>query len=170
VMVDFEGGNAEKPYIVGTKFNSEAKSDFYDKDNNFKAIQTRSGHIIKLDDKDGEESIIIADKNNDLIHFDTKEKTITISAPEKIALTSKFIEMRADDIEMYSKNTKIVSSDNFTSQSGSSQISMTPDMITDKSSTITVDGSKVIIKGDSIKSNSTGDTQITSTGLVKINS
>ncbi|MFA6466128.1 MAG: hypothetical protein WCT30_10260, partial [Desulfurivibrionaceae bacterium] len=46
-----------------------------------------SGHIIRLNDKDGEEKIEIIDKSEkNLVTIDTKEKTITISSDQDIKL------------------------------------------------------------------------------------
>jgi len=91
VYVDFEQGNPDRPFIVGTTYRGNGAPEFFDPDNNLKSIKTRSGHTILLNDKDGEESITINDKNGNVIHLDTKEKNITISAQETITLAAKDI-------------------------------------------------------------------------------
>ena len=44
VLVDFEGGNAERPFVLGAHYNGEAKSGYHNADNRIKAIHTKSGH------------------------------------------------------------------------------------------------------------------------------
>jgi type VI secretion system secreted protein VgrG len=50
VLVGFEGGNAERPYILGTNYNGSESSGYADASNNVKAIHTRSGTKILLND------------------------------------------------------------------------------------------------------------------------
>lgn len=59
VYVDFEGGNFERPYVIGTYTEHHLASDdpkWYIGNNNVKAIRTVSGHTIEIhdvqDDKD----------------------------------------------------------------------------------------------------------------------
>jgi len=95
VMVGFEGGNAERPFILSTGFNKTANSPFADPDNNVKAIQTRSGHLIKMDDTNGEESITITDKNGNKVFLNTKDSSIHIHAPANMTLTADTIDIKA---------------------------------------------------------------------------
>ncbi|MGB6150977.1 MAG: phage baseplate assembly protein V [Pricia sp.] len=89
VLVGFEGGNPEKPYVIGGGYNHKAKSGFGDSQNNIKAIRTRSGHLIELNDKDGAESITIKDKNENLFSIDTASNDITISAKRNLTLNAE---------------------------------------------------------------------------------
>ncbi len=102
VVVDFEGGNAEKPFVAGAIYNGPAKPDSWQTDaNNIKAIRTRSGHTIELNDTKGGEMIVISDKNSNIIHFDTAKSSIMISTPENLILQSKNMEIRAlEDIKI----------------------------------------------------------------------
>ncbi len=96
VMVGFEGGNAEKPFVIGTLCHSKSKPDDWKSDNNdIKAIRTRSGHTIELNDKPGEETITIIDKNENVIKIDTKGNEILISAKESIKFSAKKITIDA---------------------------------------------------------------------------
>lgn len=92
----------EKPYILGTKYNGKELSGYGGTANNdLKAIHTRSGHIIKLDDTDGGESITITDKNGNIIHLDTAKSTITITAPENMTLNAKNMQINVtEDMEV----------------------------------------------------------------------
>lgn len=91
VVVDFEGGNPEAPFIIGATYNGKAKSSFGNAANDIKAIKTRSGNTIKLDDKTG--SISVTDKNGSTMTMDgagnitVKSKTlVTIETSDKIEL------------------------------------------------------------------------------------
>lgn len=97
VIVDFEHNNPNKPYVCDTMYHGETKPEYFDQDNNFKFIKTRSGHTILLNDEEGKETITIADKNENFIKLNTEEKTITISAPEVITLQSQVINLLAGD-------------------------------------------------------------------------
>jgi len=98
VLIGFEGGNAERPFVLGALYNGEANPAGWKTDkNNIKAIRTRSGHTIELNDTDKEEFITIKDKNENLIHIDTANNNITITALEKMTLNSKNMEINVDE-------------------------------------------------------------------------
>ena len=54
VMIDFEGGNAERPFVLGAHYNGEAKSGYHNADNRVKAIHTKSGHKLIFTEDEGE--------------------------------------------------------------------------------------------------------------------
>ncbi|HKR05907.1 MAG TPA: phage baseplate assembly protein V [Bacteroidia bacterium] len=77
-IVDFEGGDVDKPFVAGTVYSGAAKVTYSNAENDLKVIQTRSGHVIELNDKEGAESITIKDKNNNIITIDTPGNCITL--------------------------------------------------------------------------------------------
>ncbi|RFM33129.1 type VI secretion system Vgr family protein [Chitinophaga silvisoli] len=95
VWVDFEGGNPEAPYVTGTLYNGGGKTDYGDADNNIKAIRTRSGHTIRLDDTAGQEFITINDKGGNTIIMDTNGQNISISALQNIKIQARNINIIA---------------------------------------------------------------------------
>ena len=95
VLVGFEGDNPEKPFVLSAGYNSSANSGFADPDNNIKAIKTRSGHLIELNDTNGEESITITDKNSNKIFLNTKDSSINITAPANLSLNADTIDIKA---------------------------------------------------------------------------
>jgi uncharacterized protein involved in type VI secretion and phage assembly len=106
VMVGFEGGNAEMPYIIGSLYHGNMNPGGLSNSNNdIKAIKTRSGHLIEFKDTDGEESITMTDKKGNVIKIDsagdeitiTALKKITISAQEEIKLSAKNITIDANE-------------------------------------------------------------------------
>mgnify|MGYP000987242519 CR=1 FL=1 len=90
VMVGFENGNAEKPYVTGTLYHGQAKppESWYNDDDNIKAIRTRSGHTIEFHDTEGEELIKIYDneKDNFILTFSTHEQLIKLESKGNIEL------------------------------------------------------------------------------------
>lgn len=90
VLVDFEGGNAECPYVVGSVYhkNQKPSGDWADGDNKVKALKTKGGHTILFKEIDGKESITIKDKEGNSIVIDTNKKDINITAGNNITLTA----------------------------------------------------------------------------------
>lgn len=74
VMVDFENGNAERPFVLGVHYNGAAKSGY---NPTTKAIHTQSGTKILLNDAEG--SVRIEDMAGNSLVFDGKQK-ITLSS------------------------------------------------------------------------------------------
>ncbi len=97
VLVGFEGGNPEKPYVIGGGFNANAKSGFADKENNIKAIRTRSGNTIELNDTDGGEMITINDKNGNSIHINTSEGKIVFTALGDMEFNAKNVRFNVQE-------------------------------------------------------------------------
>jgi len=107
VLVAFENGDVNRPYIIGALWNGkdtppETNSDG---ENSTRIIKSKSGHVFKFSDKEGEESIQIVDKSgNNKIVINTKDNLITVSSDKdiefsapngKIAIDAKSIEMKS---------------------------------------------------------------------------
>ena len=105
VMVDFEGGNAERPYVKGTLFNGVDSPDTLwlpdgNSSNPIKAIRTRNGHTIEIHDEGDGGYIRIYDneKENYVLTFSTDEKLIKLESTGNIELYAKRdIIMHADN-------------------------------------------------------------------------
>lgn len=97
VMVDFEGGNAEMPYVRSSMFNcmrqmdKDWACDNTVPDNQIKAIRTRNGHTIEVHDEGGNGYIRIYDyqKENYILTFSTDEKLIKLESTGNIELYAK---------------------------------------------------------------------------------
>lgn len=95
VLVAFEYGDINMPYIIGSLWNGEDKPPEQNTDgkNNIRIIRSRSGHVIKLDDTENNEKIEIIDKT---------EKNMIIIEKNKISIKSD------KDIELSAPNGKVI--------------------------------------------------------------
>ncbi len=98
VIIGFENNNVESPYVLGALYTGINKPEEWQTDaNNVKAIRTRSGHTIELNDTEGEEMIKIYDNEGSIIEFNTQEKSLTINATETIDIAAKNINITAEE-------------------------------------------------------------------------
>ena len=96
VMVDFEGGNAERPYVKGTLYNGVDDVDGkwvanQNSHNQVKAIRTRNGHTVEIHDEGNDGYIRIYDneKENYILTFSTDRKLIMLQSTGNIELYAK---------------------------------------------------------------------------------
>jgi len=92
VLVAFERGDPRFPYVIGSLWNKNAPPPLTNDDgkNDLRILKSRSGHVVRLNDKDGEESIEIVDKSEkNSIVISTKDDTITITAEADVTIESK---------------------------------------------------------------------------------
>ena len=113
VMIDFEGGNAERPYVKGTLYNGVGDPDGKwlpnnNSSNQIKAIRTRNGHTIEIHDEGDNGYIRIYDneKENYILTFSTDEKLIKLESTGNIELYAK------NDIIMHAGHDINASADN----------------------------------------------------------
>ncbi len=107
VLIAFEHGDVRFPYVVGALWNGKDQPPANNDDgkNNVRLIKSRSGHVIKLNDEDGKETIEIIDKSgkNSLV-LDTENNTITLTSEKDITLSAPqgTIKLDAKKIEVKS--------------------------------------------------------------------
>ena len=113
VMIDFEGGNAERPYVKGTLYNGIGDVDGAwvansNNANQVKAIRTRNGHTIEIHDEGNDGYIRIYDneKENYILTFSTDEKLIKLESTGNIELYAQ------NDIFMHAGHDINASADN----------------------------------------------------------
>jgi uncharacterized protein involved in type VI secretion and phage assembly len=119
VLVAFENGNIDYPYIIGSLWSSQIPppEGNDDGENNIRKIKSRNGHEFILDDTNqnekleirsksghkilfsdapGGEKIEIVDKTgNNSIAFDANQNSIEIKSNLKLSIESKMIEIKA---------------------------------------------------------------------------
>ncbi|WP_329311140.1 phage baseplate assembly protein V [Streptomyces sp. NBC_01262] len=91
VLVAFEHGNPEVPYVVGALWNGKDKPPVTNGDghNDIRAITSRSGHVIRLVDTDRDERIEIVDRTaGNSIVISTKDNRITITADADVVISA----------------------------------------------------------------------------------
>ncbi len=119
VLVAFENGDINYPYILGSLWNGKDKPHEKNEDgkNDLRVFKSRSGHKVIFDDKKDSEKITIIDKTEKRkIVFDVKEKLIEIKNEEadgKIKIYSKSdIEIKGDaKIDIIAKDNITIKSD-----------------------------------------------------------
>ena len=113
VLVAFEHGDLRFPYVLGALWNGKDAPPATNGDgkNNLRLIKSRSGHLIKLNDEDGKETIEVVDKSGkNSIVIDTAKNTLTITTDKDITLaaTQGTIKLEAQKIQIKSSaDTKI---------------------------------------------------------------
>ena len=117
VLIGFEGGNAERPYVMGSLYHGGHRPESWQTEkNDVKAIRTRSGHTLEFNDNDGGESITLTDKNGNVIRIDTANNDIMISALENMTLNAKNMQINVEenmDITVGKNKTESISEDIF---------------------------------------------------------
>ncbi|WP_306353366.1 type VI secretion system Vgr family protein [Flavobacterium sp. '19STA2R22 D10 B1'] len=93
VLVAFEAGNAEKPFVLGAMYNGSEYSGYADSQNKLKVIQTRSGTKVIMNDDEG--SITVEDPSGNTWFMDgngnivvNAPKNVTIEAGESIIMNA----------------------------------------------------------------------------------
>lgn len=144
VLVAFEFGDINMPYVIGSLWNGVDKPPYGNDDgnNNIRIIKSRSGHVIRLDDTEGEEKIEISDKESkNMIIIDVKEKKISLVSEKDIELNSE------KDIKISAPSGKVTieAQDIEAKSSASTKIEASSTMDVKASGTMTVKGATVNI-------------------------
>jgi uncharacterized protein involved in type VI secretion and phage assembly len=136
VLVAFEHGDVCFPYVLGALWNGQDAPPLTNDDgkNNVRMIKSRSGHVVKLNDEDGKETIEIIDKSEkNKIVIDTSKNTITVTTDKDITLSAA-----QGTIKLDAQKVEITSSDSTKLHAGST-------MNVEASRTMTVKGATVNI-------------------------
>ena len=107
VMVSYEHGNPDRPYVTGSVFHSGSGKGG-DKDNKVKSIITRSGNAIVFDDETGSivntdqtgKQLIMLDGTDAITVMAKKSITLTNEAESVIVMDDKSIGLQADTIAL----------------------------------------------------------------------
>ena len=108
VLVAFEHGSVEHPFVIGSLWNGKDKMPENNSagTNDNRGFKSRSGHVIRLGDKSGGESIEIIDKTgNNRIVITSNGNKIDIQAQGDISITSSTgkLTMSAVGVEIQSQ-------------------------------------------------------------------
>ncbi|MBZ4191000.1 type VI secretion system Vgr family protein [Niabella beijingensis] len=83
VVVGFEGDSATKPYVIGAVYHQQADNNFSNAGNDVKAIQTRCGTKIIMNDAEG--SVFVEDPSGNTWFMDGKGN-IKVNAPNDMEI------------------------------------------------------------------------------------
>src|SRR5690606_34752576 len=149
VLVEFEGGNPEKPVVIGAMFHGQGKSGHGGAGNYMKGFQTPSGNKLQLNDQDG--SVLLTDQGTCHWKMDgagtmsagaDSTVTITVGGNEDSPDGNSKLSMDGDIVDLTSKNEINLKADTkITLTVGTSKIEMTTDSINISSTNAKVIGS-----------------------------
>jgi uncharacterized protein involved in type VI secretion and phage assembly len=178
VLIACEHGDVHRPHIVGALWNGKDKppkpnSDAVGSDGkvNQRIIKTRAGHIVLLDDKQGEEQVSITSKSGHTVILNDKSGSESISIIDKTKNNKLIIDS--------SKNSMTINvNGDFTVEAkGKVTINSVQAMSLESKAKATVKGtaglsldgtSQAELKAATVSVNGSGMTEVKG-GLVKIN-
>jgi uncharacterized protein involved in type VI secretion and phage assembly len=193
IIAEFEGGNAEQPFVIGSTYNGKAKSSYGNAGNDVKALKTRSGNMIVLNDAVG--SVTVTDKNGSSMAMDgagnitinsqtlvtvKTDDHIIVDAPNKIEFISKEIHIKGSEKVVIGEGPAQITVDNKANKidTAADKVTTTADTLHEMISTANmklnaehyevVGKTKVDISSLSIKMNGNTTTDIVG-GMVNIN-
>ena len=102
VLVAFEQGDIDRPIVLGGLWDGQKKPPEANADgkNNVQMIKTKAGHLIKFDNTEKAEKLIIEHSSGSVIRLE-EEGDVTIEAKKKLTLTSE------GDININAKNVNV---------------------------------------------------------------
>ena len=179
VIVGFENGNAEKPFVLGAMFHGEGKSGHGGAGNYIKGFQTASGNKLQMNDKDG--SINLTDKGGANMAFDgagnattnaNSNHTINAGSTNVINVGGKNDSPPQSMLKMDDAgNIVLDGKTNITIKVGNSSITISNDSIVLKSENIKVEGiDELIVKGSEVKIEATTSLDVSGGSKATINS
>jgi uncharacterized protein involved in type VI secretion and phage assembly len=176
VLVAFEHGNPNRPYLIGQLWNMKDKPPYSDSDNAItdkvekRIIKTRAGHFLEFDDTKSSEKVTIKTKAGHQIVMDDK------SGSENISITDKSGNKLVIDSSKKSVSFD-VGGDFSVNSKGKIILNSTGNIeITAKAGNATVKGTKLSMEGTAsselkapqVKVNGTAQAELTSGALVKL--
>lgn len=110
VLVAFEQGDTRFPYVVGALWSQSAPPPETNEEgkNDRRVLRSRSGHVVRLDDHEGEEKIEIVDRSErNSIVISTNDNSITVTCEGDLTLEStngKLVLKAAKGLEVASQD------------------------------------------------------------------
>jgi uncharacterized protein involved in type VI secretion and phage assembly len=105
VLVSFDHGDINQPYVIGALWNGEDKPPEKNADgkNNTRIIKSKSGHKIIFNDEQGSEKVEIITKSGSQIILDDSAGNEKIEIKDKTGSNSIIIDAAQNSISMSSK-------------------------------------------------------------------
>ena len=147
VLVAFDHGDVRFPYVLGALWNGQDKGPDSNEDgeNNRRQIKSRSGHVLKFDDKSGKEHFEIKSKSGHIVRLDDSagsEKVEVIDKSGSNSITIKSLDnsitvtcngplkMEALSIELTSKTGVKISGNTNVEVTGSAMVKIQGGLVT----------------------------------------
>lgn len=140
VLLAFDKGDIEHPYVLGALWNGKDKppETNADGDNNTKKIRSRSGHQVTMFDKTGEESLEIKTKGGHTILMDDKSGSARLEIKDSSGSNKLVIETAQNSLTIESGLSLKIKSQTIEIEAGAS-------MSIKASGTLTIQGALVKI-------------------------
>jgi phage protein D/phage baseplate assembly protein gpV len=177
VLIAFEQGDVHRPYLIGALWSSTDKPPKKNSEAvangkvNQRVLKTRQGHLIILDDKDGEEQISITSKSGHTVVLDDKSGSEKITICDKTGNNHMVIDSPTNSMEIK------VNGDFSVTAQGKISLSCNQDLTLDSKAKGTVKGmgglnlestAQTAVKGTQVGINGSAMVQVQG-GMVKIN-
>jgi phage protein D/phage baseplate assembly protein gpV len=176
VLIAFEHGDVNRPYIVGALWSStdkppKPKSEAIAQGKvNQRVLKTRAGHLIVLDDKQGEEQVSVTSKSGHTVILDDKSGSEKITIKDKTGNNSMIIDSTKNSM------TISVNGDFSVTAKGKVTIKSTQDMTLEatgngklKGMQLSLEGvSKGELKAPMVDINGSGQAALKSSGILQI--
>ena len=172
VLVAFEHGDINYPYIVGSLWNGKDTTPIAVTEAiksgkvNQRVIKSRSGHIITMDDTDGSEKISIVDKTlKNSIVINSKDNSMTIKAEGDLIFDAggKFTVSSKGDVIFDSKAKATIKASSEFSVTANSKAS-----IKSGPGELALQASGTALKGTTVEVNGSAKTDVKSGAMVQI--
>ncbi|WP_379150947.1 phage baseplate assembly protein V [Paenibacillus sp. sgz5001063] len=104
VLVVFENGDVNRPYVIGSLWNGKDAPPETNKDgkNNIRMFKSRSGHILQFNDTGGEENITLTSAKGHVIRLDDKSGAELIQIADKSGKNKIVIDTKANKVSVLS--------------------------------------------------------------------
>jgi len=142
VLVGYEEGSPDHPIAIGSVFNKVdvPPADAHDDKNSIKMFKSRSGHVITISDKDGDEQISIVGKDGSKIVMSSSDSSIVFET--------------SGDFSIKANNIKLESQAAFEIKAGSNaKIEASANLDAKGGAMVKVEGAMTTVKGNPIQLN-----------------
>ena len=169
VIIGFDNGNAERPFVFGAMFNGKASAGKGGSGNYVKGLQTASGNKLHMDDNAG--SVHLADKGSADLKFDGAGN-VTLNANTSITFTcgGAEIKMTNDGTIVISGDVKVKIDTKEAEITGTTSVKTNSDsLIEEKAPKIGMNGeTEVAIESKTVNVNGSAMTNVKG-GIVNLN-
>ena len=100
VLVAFEQGNTQHPYVVGFLWSKQDKPPRDGIDGKVRRIKTVAGHVLDFDDRDGKHAVKLTTAGGHKVHLDDQASKITVELAAGTGGPSRSVELDSSGIKL----------------------------------------------------------------------